>query len=244
MVYPKNCQEAKPENLKSINRSHVSGTIRQSRKLFSTFVLMATCAASILAPRLMAITESKKTTTTTLGASATKIEYGAKLTLMAKVSPSSATGTVTFYSGTKAIGKSALSGGSVKFSLSSLAVGSDEVKAVYSGSSTDASSTSKSVSVDVKEAQTKTVLSSSGSGAHVTFTAKVSPSGATGRVLFLEGPTGNGIQLGTVTLVGGVAKLSHLPQGLPTGNQAFSAVYLGTSDWEFSTSNTLHVTVE
>jgi hypothetical protein len=216
----------------------------QQRRPLLAFALLTTCTTVITALPLMANVEAKSTTTTTLVASTESIDYGAKLTLTAVVSPSKATGTVTFYSGKQVIGKSALSGGTAKLSLSTLAVGSHLFEAVYGGATAYGTSTSKTVTVVVTKTKTTTELSSSGSGANVTFTAKVSPSGVTGHVLFLEGPNGRGIQLGAVSLVGGIAKLSHLPQGIPTGNQSFSAVYLGASDWVTSTSNTIHVTIQ
>lgn len=238
------CQPAKPGSLKSYMRVGRSGTGRRTRKLLLAFVLTATFAVGVHAPPLMAITEAKRATTTHIEASANSIEYGAKLTLTATVSPSNAAGTVTFYAGTKAIGKSTLIAGRAKLVLSTMAVGKYEVKAVYNGSGTYATSTANSVTVKVTKVPTTIRLSSSGSGTNVTFTAKVSPSGATGDVLFLEGPRGDGFQLETLFLVHGVAKLTHLPQGIPTGDQEFTAVYLGTSNWASSTSNTIHATIK
>jgi hypothetical protein len=105
-----------------------------------------------------------------------------------------------------------------------------------------ATSTSKSVTAEAKSKPTKTELSSSApSGARIILTAKVSPSVATGFVLFTEGPPNDFILLGQVHLVRGIAKL-RLPQGIRKGYQQFDAIYLGSTSWETSSSNTIHVT--
>ena len=91
------------------------------------------------------------------------------------------------------------------------------------------------------QANTTTTISSSGSGTNLILTAKVSPAGVTGSVVFYAGPIDNGIQLATIFLVHGVARLSRFPQGGLSGNQEVFAVYLGTSDWNYSVSNTIHV---
>ena len=63
------------------------------------------------------------------------------------------------------------------------------------------------------QANTTTTISSSGSGTNLILTAKVSPAGVTGSVVFYAGPIDNGIQLATIFLVNGVARLSRFPQG-------------------------------
>jgi hypothetical protein len=106
-------------------------------------------------------------------------------------------------------------------------------------------SASESVTVKAKTIPTKTVLSYSAStGTKAIFTAKVFPSTATGSVLFVQGPPGEEILLGVVFLVHGVAKLRHLPSGIPKGYQQFEADYMGSSHYQPSTSNTIHATIK
>jgi hypothetical protein len=166
------------------------------------------------------------------------------LTLTATVSPSKATGSVTFYSGKQVIGKSALSGGNAKFSLSTLAVGSHVLEAVYGGSTTYGTSKSKTVTVVVTNPPTTTELSSPDpSGTSVTLIAKVSPSKATGQVVFFIDYPRSPFNVGTAMLIGGIAKVPT-PLGIPTGKQEVTAVYFGSADWASSISNTITVTIK
>lgn len=102
-----------------------------------------------------------------------------------------------------------------------------------------------SMASEAKAIPTKTVLSyTAATGTKAIFTAKVSPSGATGSVLFVQGPPDNEVLLGVVLLVHGVAKLRHLPSGIPKGYQQFEADYMGSSHYQPSTSKTIHATIK
>jgi hypothetical protein len=96
--------------------------------------------------------------TTALVASASSISAGQKVTFTATVSGPSGnttvpTGAVSFKNGTTALGSGALDGtGTATFSTSSLATGSYNVTAVYSGDSTFAPSTSPAVPLTVTAA--------------------------------------------------------------------------------------------
>jgi Bacterial Ig-like domain (group 3) len=92
------------------------------------------------------------TTTTTLTASTTTPPEGAAVTLTATVSPSAATGTVTFYDGTTSMGTGTLSSGTATLSISFTSTGAQSLTATYGGSSTYAASTSSAVSVTVSAA--------------------------------------------------------------------------------------------
>jgi hypothetical protein len=59
--------------------------------------------------------------------------YGSPVTFLATVSPATATGTVTFRDGTTILGAGALSGGTVTYTTSSLALGSHAITATYNG---------------------------------------------------------------------------------------------------------------
>jgi hypothetical protein len=88
-------------------------------------------------------------TSTTLASSTATPAAGASFTLTATVSPSAATGTVTFYNGTTSLGTGTLSSGVATLSTSIATAGTYSITAVYAGSSTYATSTSSAVSITV-----------------------------------------------------------------------------------------------
>jgi hypothetical protein len=131
-------------------------------KFLPTFALATVCALTICATPSFAavhIDSSKKTSTTTkLKVSATTVKAGDAMTVTATVAPSKATGTVSLYGGlapgkpTELLIKRPL--------VKGVATGTETVpkefagftvviKAVYSGSSKYASSTSSTISVKV-----------------------------------------------------------------------------------------------
>ena len=188
-------------------------------------------------------------TTTTLSSSLNPSSYGEAVTFTAVVS--SAVGappdgeTISFMQGPTLLGTQALSGGSATFSISTLKSGSpDNVKAVYSGDSSFAGSTSNVVYQVVNKAETATTLASSqnpsATGQSVSFTASVAPQfggTVTGNVTFNNGDT----KLGNVALSGGVA--TYATAKLATGTNSITAVYDGSSSFATSTSVALHQTV-
>ena len=95
------------------------------------------------------ITTSGGTTATTLTPSATSASTGAAVTLTAAVTPSAATGTVTFYDGTTALGTATLSSGTATLTATFSTAGVQSLTVAYSGSTTYAASTSAAVSVTV-----------------------------------------------------------------------------------------------
>src|SRR3954464_14280083 len=80
--------------------------------------------------------------TLALSASSTGPAYGAPVTLTATVNPTSATGRVTFYSGTTVIGVSALSSGVAATSTALLPSGPQKVFAYYAGDGSNSAATS------------------------------------------------------------------------------------------------------
>src|SRR5581483_10965273 len=76
--------------------------------------------------------------------------YGGVVTFTATVSPSAATGSVTFYDSGTSLGSASLSSGLASFATSSLAAGSHSITAIYSGNSTYAGSTSASLNETIK----------------------------------------------------------------------------------------------
>src|SRR5207244_5440459 len=181
---------------------------------------------------------AKTATTTTVSSSLNPSFVGQAVTFTATVSPSAATGTVTFKAGQTVLGTGSLSSGTATFSTSSLSAGLFNIVAVYGGDAQFASSTSAALTQTVNKASTTTVLGSapnpSSVGQLVTFTAKVTSStGATpsGTVRFNAGST----TLGTGTLDGtGTATFST--STLSKGRHNIKAVYGATSAFSGSTS--------
>jgi hypothetical protein len=183
-------------------------------------------------------------TTTAIASSANPSIYGDAVTLSATIT--SAIGappngeTVSFMVGTTVLGTAALSSGTASLPISTLAVGTHAVKAVYAGDATFAPSTSTALHQSVAKAASTTVLASSLNpsvvGQPVTFTATVAPqfSGTpTGRVTFRNGTT----FLGTATLSGGVA--SYTTAKLAAGTASITAEYEGNDSFTSSTSTAL-----
>ena len=103
----------------------------------------------------------KNITTTVLTVSPNPAPFHQPVTLTATVTPSSATGSVTFFDGTSAIGTASLTNGTATFVTSSLAVGNHILTAVYSGDSNNLSSTSQPVKLKVITALPPTHLKGS-----------------------------------------------------------------------------------
>jgi probable HAF family extracellular repeat protein len=191
-----------------------------------------------MSPAITQTVSVKTATTTTVSSSLNPSFVGQSVTFTATVSPSAATGTVTFKAGQTVLGTGSLSSGMAAFSTSSLSAGSFNIVAVYGGDAQFASSTSGSLTQTVNKASTTTVLGSSPNpssvGQLVMFTAKVTSStGVTpsGTVSFNEG----GTTLGTGTLDGsGTATFST--STLSKGKHNVKAVYGATSAFSGSTS--------
>lgn len=89
-------------------------------------------------------------TTTALSASAAgAVTTGIAVTFTATVTPSAATGMVSFFDGAVSIGASAISSGQALLSTTALAVGTHSLTAVYNGDSTYDISTSPPLSFTI-----------------------------------------------------------------------------------------------
>jgi hypothetical protein len=95
---------------------------------------------------------SKPPTTTALSVSPNPSTAGQTVTLTATVSPSAATGTVTFTNGATTLGSSSLTNGAATFVTSALPVGNDSIVATYSGDATYLGSTSPLIPATVNAA--------------------------------------------------------------------------------------------
>ncbi|MFA5272559.1 MAG: DUF2341 domain-containing protein [Candidatus Peribacter sp.] len=178
---------------------------------------------------------------TALASSQNPSGYGQSVTFTATVTPSDATGTVTFKDGATTLGTAAVTAGVATYSVSTLPVTTHSVTAQYGGDGTYMTSTSDAVAQTVTQAASTTTLTSSlnpstyGSG--VTLTATVSPSTATGTITFKDGTT----TLDTVTL--GKGSGSYTTSSLWLGSRTITAEYGGNVNVAGSTSDSLTQTV-
>jgi hypothetical protein len=184
-------------------------------------------------------TVNQDASTTFLASNSNPSTYGASVIFTATVTPG-ATGTVTFEDGSTTIGTGSVNSGSAVFTISTLAVGSHSITAVYGGDTNYTGSTSAVLTQTVNQAASATSLVSNPNpstyGTSVTFTANVTP-GATGAVTFKDGST----TLGTGTLSNGSATFTT--STLAGGNHSITAAYGGDTNFTGSTSAVLAQTV-
>jgi hypothetical protein len=183
------------------------------------------------------------TTTTALTVSSTSTTTGKSITLTATISPSAATGTVTFYNGSTLLGSATLSSGAASITTSFASAGTYSITATYGGSSTYGASTSAATSVTISTAlsSTTTTLAASSTsapyGSSIIFTATVLPSAATGAVVFYDGST----ELGSSALSSGQA--TYTSSALAAGSHSITASYEGSTSYAASASDAVAVTV-
>ncbi len=186
---------------------------------------------------------NKALTTLALTTSGTPSAYGQVVTFTATVSPSAASGTVSFADGGVAVpncSAKVVAAGVATCVTSVLTPTTHSLVATYSGDTNYQGSGSQTVSQVVNQAPTTVGLASSGTpsayGQVVTFTATVSPSAATGTVAFKDGAVtlaGCGAQ----TLAGGVATCAT--SALAVGAHSLTAVYGGSTLYLTSTSTAI-----
>src|SRR3989441_933927 len=161
----------------------------------------------------------------------------------------SPSGTVTFKDGANTIGTASVvtcncaSRGTATLPLSTLGAGTHTITAVYGGDVTFTGSTSSAITQTVlpKTATTTTLNSSlnpSYVGQSVTFTAAVSPSGASGTVTFYDGTT----ILGTGSL-NSSGQVTFSTSTFPAGPHSITASYNGNTNFPISSSTALTQTV-
>jgi uncharacterized protein YjdB len=186
---------------------------------------------------------ARAVTTTALTSSPNPAAYGTSVTITATVTPSAATGTVQFFNGATLLGSASLSAGKAQLKIATLPAGSDSLSAAYGGDANDLSSTSSPITETVTKVASTTKLAAnpaaqSTQGQAVTFTATVTPAGATGVVQFLDGST----VLGSASLSNGTAVFSTASLG--TGNHSIVAAYSGDSNVSGSQSASLSYKVK
>jgi large repetitive protein len=184
----------------------------------------------------------RNATTTTLSVvGGNPSTYGQSVSLIAGVTPSSASGSVQFFNGTTLLGSANLSNGFAQMPITLLPVGTDTITANYLGDTNDFPSSSSTVQQTVNKAPTSTALTASPStssfGQTVTLTAAVTPALATGTVQFFNGAT----LLGSAAITNSQAQISTAT--LPVGTNSFTASYSGDANALASTSTAISLTV-
>ncbi len=174
--------------------------------------------------------------------------YNQAVTFTAAISPQfggSATGGVTFYSGTSAIGTAGVGGNKATLTLSTLPVGKSGIQAIYSGDSNVAGSASPVLSQVVKKASTTTTVFSSPNssfvGQTVTLTAMVASQyqgTVSGTVDFKSGA----VSLGSAALESGQANIETAFS--KSGDDSITAKYVGDGNNTGSTSPALTQVVD
>jgi sugar lactone lactonase YvrE len=182
-------------------------------------------------------TVNKAASTTAISASSGTVSFGQSVSITAVVAPASATGVVQFLDSGAVIGTVTLSGGSATLIVGNFATGAHTITASYSGDGATLASASGAISVTVVKAATSLSVTSSLNPSlqnkPVTFTAQVSPAGATGSVKFYDGA----IVIGTVALANGSASLTV--SNLTAGSHTITAVYGGDVNYNGATSAAL-----
>lgn len=160
------------------------------------------------------------------------------VTMTATVFGGSPSGTVTFFDGGVELATIAAATNPVVHTTTTLLSGAHSISATYNPTGALLSSPSNTVTHTVTGSTTTTVLtvlpaSTAVAGTDVTFTATVTGGTPTGSVVFRDGT----INLGTVPLSGTSAALTT--SGLPSGTHSITASYLGSTEEQPSTSNTV-----
>src|SRR5208282_5067135 len=189
---------------------------------------------------------AKSFTSVTLSSSLNPSTYGSAVTFTARVSPSGATGTVTFMDGTTTLGPGTLSGGTATYTTSTLTGGSHSITGVYSGDSAyNGSTSSPPLTQTVNKVNSSVALTSnlnpSTYGEVIMLTATMSPSFATGTVTFMNGTTILGT--GTIRESAIATFTTDNTSALTARSQSITAEYNGDTNCNSSTSSPLTETV-
>ncbi len=124
-----------------------------SASLPATLVLLARLAVAQTStlPGTFNLTSPYQLNTSqvTLSALPSSSVFGGPVTVTAQVTPSSATGKVTFYDGTTVLGTSTLSAGTATFSTLLLPVGTRKLRAYYAGDANNGANTSNAITQTV-----------------------------------------------------------------------------------------------
>jgi hypothetical protein len=186
---------------------------------------------------------AKTSTTIALTSSPNPSTVGQATVLTATVSPSTATGVVTFFDGSTMLGNGTLSAGVAALSVSTLTIGTHSITAVYDGDANCTGSTAtytQTVKGLPPSATTVTIGTNPNpvmAGQKLLLQATVSPASATGAVTFFDGTA----TLGSATLDAGSATL--YVSVLSVGNHSITATYGGDANYASGTSAMVTETV-
>jgi RHS repeat-associated protein len=200
----------------------------------------------------------KLQTSTALVVSPNPINITQSVTLTATVSGSTPTGTVTFYDGASSITTLTLSSGTASTTRTFSTTGTHNLSAVYTGDTSNATSTSAAVGLPVNPAPTTTTLSCpastpvmSGISCAVTVTAPTNMSVIVGQPVNIVN-NGATVASGTLAQVSGstgvysatVALSGSAPPLSAVGTYTLLAQYPGTATTAASTSANVTVDVQ
>lgn len=206
-------------------------------------------------PTLVSVVDT--TSTTVLEVTPASPTFGDTIQLTATVTPSSGagtpTGTVTFYNNGDPLDNPVelRNGVAVASFTTEISAGSNSLTAVYSGDSSNATSTSSTVPLSVERLETTTTISistpSSPFGGAVVITAQITTPNSLvlplmGTVEFYAGET----LLGTADIGSGSGPgtVPFFTTNIPLGNDVeLTAVYVGDGDFEPSTSPAVPITI-
>ena len=188
------------------------------------------------------------TSSTSLTLSPSPSVYGQSVAMTATMTPSTATGTVIFFDGSSQIGSPVtLANGTAVLNYATLAQGSHNIFALYSGDPGYAASASSPQPHTVNQGSTTHTLTSNLNsarfGQQVTLTATVSPTtgsvAPTGSVQFVDG----GVNLGSPVALNGSGVATFTTTEFTVGDHALQARYAGDSNYNGSNSNGLTETI-
>jgi sugar lactone lactonase YvrE/plastocyanin len=188
-------------------------------------------------------TISLATTGLTLASPASPVDVGTTVTFTSVLTGNGVApaGALTLHDGSAVIAtQNVTNTGTFTFSISSLAIGTHTLTAVYAGDANNSPATSNAIAITVQQAASSTSLTASANpstlGQSLTLTAVVTSSGANiaGTVSFLDG----GSAIGSAALsANGTAALTT--NSLSFGPHTLTAVYSGDTNHTASTSPVL-----
>ena len=171
------------------------------------------------------LTAGVRPATVTLSATPSPGALGQPVTLTAAISPSDATGTVTFLNNYSLIATVPVNSGTATFTTSAFPANRQPLISQYSGDAITSYANSNSFIETIVGSPSAVSMSASAAsaifGKSLTFTASITPLAATGVITFFAGTQ----VLGSAPLANGVA--SFTTASLPAGTSLVRAVYEG-----------------
>ena len=188
------------------------------------------------------ITVIPKPSSIALNLSTSNSLWASDVTLTAALTPSLATGSVQFFDGNTPIGSAISKNGLASLVVNSLDVGTHSITARYSGDNTYAAALSTAQALVITQAASVVGLTLSKTtaeyGQQVDLTANLSPSLATGTVVFRDDTT----ELGRIDLTNGRAVLSL--NNFALGSHPITVEYLGTPNLTGSSSAVQNLVIQ